>query len=80
MACDPQTLMDEAKCLECKFTPGMLGYIQVQLLVDLLLALNPAADVTPESLIDRAKCWECKVAPGQVQYLIAELLCEIRDA
>lgn len=78
--CDPSTLLNDAKCLECSFSPGMLPYIEIQLLIDILLVIHADADVTPEGLMDRAKCWECKVAPGQAQYVIAQLLCDILNA
>lgn len=75
--CDAQTLLNEAKCLECNLSPGMLPYVEIQLLIDMLLQVDPTADVTPEGLMERAKCWQCKVSPGMTPYIIAQLLCDI---
>ncbi len=32
MACDPAALMEEARCLQCNITQGMLGYVQLGVL------------------------------------------------
>lgn len=78
--CNAQDLLNEAKCLECQLAPGMLPYVEIQLLINMLLQVNPTADVTPEHLMEQAKCWQCKVSPGMAPYVIAQLLCDLLNA
>ncbi|MDB6108314.1 MAG: hypothetical protein JWR69_64 [Pedosphaera sp.] len=66
-ACDAQSLVDGARCLECGIPPGM----QWPVLVNLFCRwANMNCDA--QSLVDGAKCIECGIPPGmQLPVLIA---------
>lgn len=36
MACDPNTLIDQAKCIDCTIPPGMRGAVMIELLCQIL--------------------------------------------
>lgn len=69
--------MASAACFEC-LSPGTLPILQTQLLANILLALNPAADVTPQGLMANAACFAC-LPGGLLPILQAQLLCEINS-
>lgn len=73
--CDANTLMARAKCFAC-LEAGTLQILQTQLLANILLALNPSADVTPNALMANASCFACQ-DPRVLEILQTQLLCEI---
>lgn len=75
--CDPQTLMASAACFEC-LPIGTLSVLQTQLLANILLALDPTANVTPQALMANAACFAC-LPGGLLPILQAQLLCEINS-
>ena len=72
MACDPQTLVENAKCIECAIAPGM------QLPVLIYLAAQ-IAGVSPNSqtLVDNAKCIECSIPEGMQLPVLISLACQM---
>jgi hypothetical protein len=53
---DAQTLIASANCYNCY---GDYALIKLGLLRQMLLNLNPVADVTPQTLIASANCYNC---------------------
>lgn len=70
MALDPQTLVAEGRCYQCR---GISLYmtIKLALLRRIAITTNPAADVSPAGLEARAVCYDCISSPsiGQVYEL-----------
>jgi hypothetical protein len=52
----PQSLLDSAQCYNCH-CPGTWPLIELQLLSEWLLALNPAGITDPQVLLSRAACF-----------------------
>jgi len=75
MACDPKTLEATAKCFAC-LSDKDLKLVEIALLVQWALSLNPAADVTPKGLLSQAKCFTCLPAKDREMAELA-LLCQI---
>lgn len=60
MALDAQSALAAANCYECyAANPYMLGLIELGLLRQMLLTINPSADVSPQTLMAQARCYEC---------------------
>lgn len=60
MATDPQTLLDAAKCYACYSNdPYSLGLMELALLQQTVLALNPMADTSAATLLAQANCYAC---------------------
>jgi len=59
MAFAAQTLFDEAKCYTCfgELTAGQMLVLALERRI--LVARNPAADVSPQALVAYAKCDLC---------------------
>lgn len=72
MACDPTTLVDQAKCIECGIPTGM------QLPVLIALAAQIAGvSADPQTLMNLAKCDECQVPVGLEWPVLIALACQI---
>lgn len=72
MACDPATLVDAAKCIECGIPQGM------QLPVLIYLAAQIAGTSTdPAILIENAKCIECGIPQGMQLAVLISILCKL---
>jgi hypothetical protein len=74
--CDPNALMAAGgSCVVC-LEAGTVQALQTQLLINILLALNPSADVSLNTLMASARCLPCQ-DPGALEILQTQLLCEI---
>lgn len=76
--CSAETLLDNAKCLECAVPPGLVPFASLYLLCQIHKATVPGADCSASALVDNAKCLECGVPPGLVQFAALYLLCQIK--
>lgn len=80
MACDPQALLDAAKCDFCNLLGMELRAAKLVLLCAIANGTPMACD--PQSLLNAANCYLCKFPGDGIVYDAAELvlLCAIRDA
>src|SRR4029077_5626933 len=72
MACDPQTLVNEANCIQCAMPRGMMlpsGIVQAG-----RIAGGRAA---PATLLALAKCDECAIPVGMQWPVLLALACNI---
>lgn len=74
IACDAQSLIDSAACLECAVPPGIVGAIEIGLL-NQISGLNLTAD----QLVALGSCYQCKIPPGMQGAIIIGLLCAIAN-
>lgn len=75
MACDPNTLIAQAKCYDCNFTPGMFAAVEIVL----LCAIRDKTPITcdPQTLITQANCIIGCIPPGMMPAVKIALLCQI---
>lgn len=71
MACDPQTLVQNANCLECGIPRGMQWAVLIY-----LAAVKAGASTNPQSLMDNAKCYTC-IPPGMRMAVLISLACQM---
>jgi len=72
MACDPQDLLNQAKCFEDCLTP-----IQQESVSIYLLAQISGASTDPNTLLNNARCFEDCLVGQQLQAVQIYLLCQI---
>lgn len=72
MACDPQTLLTDAQCIECGVDVGL----QIPVLIA-LAAQIAGVSLDSQSLMDRAVCIESCIEPGLRLPVLVSLACEI---
>lgn len=72
MACDSQTLVNQATCLECGLAPGVQWPVVISLLSQ--IAGVPS---DPQSLMAGASCLLCNLSPGMQMPVIISLLCQL---
>lgn len=75
MACDPNTLLEQAKCFQCNLTPGMFAAVEIVLLCALRDGTPLSCD--PQTLITEASCILGCIPPGMMSAVKIALLCEI---
>jgi hypothetical protein len=75
--CDPQALMESAKCFAL-IPSGQLQVLSISLLRQISLAVNPMADTSPQALMASASCFAC-LSAGQLAIIQTQLLCNIAD-
>jgi hypothetical protein len=73
VACDPQSLLQAAKCFENCTLAGQRDAIKIYLLA-LIAGVNP----DPVALMEAARCLTC-LQPGQAQAVQTYLLCTIAN-
>lgn len=71
MACDPNDLMDDARCVMC-LTEGQMMAIKINLLATIAGVSND-----PNTLLDNARCIESCLTEGQLKAIEVWLLCQI---
>lgn len=79
MACDPQTIIDDATCVECFVPPGM----QAAALLVMLCAIrdgDTAMSCDPQAIIDEAECLQCMIPPGMMGAALLSVACAIAQA
>jgi len=75
MACDPNTLMAQAKCFNCGLSGAMFDAIEIVL----LCAIRDGAAMTcdPNALLQEARCILACIPPGSMPAVKVALLCQI---
>lgn len=72
VACDPQTLVNGALCIQAQIPPGM------QLPVLIYLATQIAGvSADPATLVANAKCIECGVPKGMEWPVLIGIMCQL---
>lgn len=74
ISCDPNDLMELAKCIDAKIPAGMQGAVQIVLLQQ--IADNT---MTPDELMEAAKCFDA-IPPGDQLAVQNYLLCQAVNA
>ena len=77
--CDVQALLNSASCFDC-LQGGEVQLVKLALLSKILLALNPAADVSPQSLLNGANCFACYGNVGTLRLIELQLICQTSQA
>ncbi len=72
MACDPNDLLDSAKCILACTTEGQRSAIKIS-----LLAQIAGVSADPNTLLDNARCIESCLTGGQLKAIEIWLLCQI---
>ena len=72
MACDPNTLLTAAACIEQCLTAGQMQAIKINLLASIAGVSND-----PNTLLSNAKCIEQCLTMGQMKAIEIYLLCII---
>lgn len=72
MNCDPDSLVQAAKCWNC-IPPGQQLAVQTY-----LLAVIAGGSLDPDTLLEEAKCFSC-LPPSLLSNIIALLLCNISN-
>jgi len=77
MACDPNQLLEDAKCFQCKY--GSLGSlydaVEIVLLCGVRDGMNLPCD--PDFLANEARCILQCIPPGAMQAVKIRILCDI---
>lgn len=74
MACDPQTLVSDAKCIECAVPEGMRLAVLIS-----LAAQIAGVSANSQTLTTNAQCIECNIPPGLYLPVLIALACEIAE-
>lgn len=77
MACDPNTLMEAAKCFERCFTGDMYPAAEIVLLCAILDGTTPSCD--PAALAIQASCIRNCIPLGMMPAVKLYLLCQIAN-
>jgi hypothetical protein len=75
MACDPNTLLAQAKCYDCNLSPGMYAAMEIVLLCAIRDGTTLACD--PQTLLTQANCILTCIPPGMMGAVKVALLCDI---
>lgn len=75
MACDPNTLLAQAKCYDCMYLPGQAAAVEIVL----LCAIRDGTAITcdPQALITQANCILTCIPIGMLPAVKIALLCQI---
>ena len=76
MACDPQTLVNNARCFQCYGQGEMFDAMEVVLLCAIIDGDTSMA-CDPQTLLDQASCLLCTIPPGMFPAIRVSLLCQI---
>ncbi len=77
MACDPNTLLDQAKCYQCVMTSGLYPAVEIVLLCAIRDGTTLPCD--PQALITEASCISACIPPGMMSAVKLALLCDIAN-
>jgi len=75
MACDPNTLLDQAKCFQCNLSGDMFMALEIVLLCKIRDGTTSNCD--PATLIAEASCIRCSLPLGSMSAVKVALLCQI---
>jgi len=75
MACDPNTLLEQAKCFQCFMSGDLFPAAEIVL----LCAIRDGTALTcdPQTLAAQASCIRGCIPPGMMSAVKLALLCEI---
>lgn len=79
MACDPTTLVSDAKCFICALEPVMQQAVIVRLLCAIKDGESSMA-CDPTTLVEESKCVLCAIPPNMMNAVAVSLLCQILEA
>jgi len=77
MACDPNTLLEQAKCYQCVMTAGMFSAVEIVLLCAIRDGVPLPCD--PQALVTEASCIQACIPPGMMSAVKLALLCDIAN-
>jgi hypothetical protein len=79
MACDPNQLLEAAKCFQCKYSS--LGPLYDAVEIRLLCGIRDGEDLPcdPDYLANEARCILGCIPPGAMQAVKISILCDILD-
>lgn len=75
VTCTSTALIDATRCQECQIPPGMIPYVKLAILCNIVNGVTMTCDSA--TLIEAAKCFECQIPLGFVPYIEVYLLCQI---
>lgn len=75
MSCDPQTLIDQAKCFQCLLTGDLFPAVEIVLLCAIRDGTPISSD--PQDLITQATCIRTCIPLGMMSAVKASILCDI---
>jgi hypothetical protein len=75
MACDPNTLLEQAKCLDCNMTGAMYGAVEIALLC--AIRDHSPTPCDPATLLTNARCLMTCIPTGMMPSVKISLLCQI---
>lgn len=78
MACDSQTLMQDAGCLRCSIPPGLIGYVSLALMCAIRDGDTMACDA--QTLLEQARCLQCEIPQGMLGFAQLAVLCDIASS
>ncbi len=79
MACDPNTLINGARCFECYGMGRMFDAMEVVLLCAIVDG-NTSMACDPQTLMSQANCLLCTIPDGMWEPIKVSLLCQIAAA
>lgn len=77
MACDPNTLMEQAKCFECNLTGDLFPAVEIVLLCAIRDGTTSSCD--PQTLVSQASCIRSCIPLGMMPAVKLALLCQIAN-
>lgn len=75
MACDPNTLLDQAKCYQCVLTGDLFPAVEIVLLCAWRDGTLPSCD--PQTLVAQASCIRSCIPFGMMSAVKTAILCDI---
>lgn len=79
MACDPNTLMDAAKCFECTLSGQGDLYPAVEIVLLCAIRDRTPLSCDPQTLVAQASCIRTCIPLGMMQAVKLSLLCQIAN-
>jgi hypothetical protein len=77
MACDPNTLLEQAKCFQCVMVGDLFPSVEIVLLCALRDGTPLPCD--PQTLVAQASCIRACIPPGMMSAVKLSLLCQIAN-
>ena len=74
MATDPNELIEQAKCFNCKIPRGMLLPVLIYMLDNAINGNGENMSTDPNVLMQQATCYDCKIPVGmQMSVLVSQI-------
>jgi hypothetical protein len=77
MACDPNTLLEAAKCFDCTLTGDLFLAVEIVLLCAIRDGTTLSCD--PQTLVAQASCIRSCIPVGMMPAVKLAILCEIAN-